>query len=175
MFTRCATQKLLRLSGTVATPPKRSRTPRVTSSSVKKSSSGTEAEPGARTGSVGRWLEHDSIEPRGDAERRKPYSEAVQPRNQRSGEPPEEFSEVGPGCGEDGVDGIARQSGQEAAVHSMIALEVADLGFDGAAAFSAAAFGSGSVAASLSGDVYVHRLGTSVSAIPFVDMAPAPR
>ena len=52
--------------------------------------------------------------------RRQPFK----PLNQRSGKPPEEFAEVGPGCGEHGVDGITRQTGQEAAVHSMIAFEV---------------------------------------------------
>ena len=65
-----------------------------------------------------------------------------EPPDQRSGKPPEELAEVGTGGGEHGVDGIAGQSCQEAAVHPMIALQVSDFRFDRAAASSALSLGT---------------------------------
>lgn len=64
-----------------------------------------------------------------------------EPLDQRGGKPPEKFAEVGTGGGH-GADGVAGQSLQEAAVYSMIALQVSDFRFDHAATPSAPVFRS---------------------------------
>lgn len=68
------------------------------------------------------------------------------------------------------VDRIARESAQEASLHPMITLEVADLGLHSAASSPACTFRAGGSAASLVGHIYLDVLRVSVSAIPFVDV-----
>ena len=78
-------------------------------SSLKKSLSAAEAEQARRSGST-------------DGE--------FEPAQERSGKPPQELAEVRPGGGEHRVDGITRQSRQEAPIHPVITLEVTDLRLD---------------------------------------------
>ena len=103
--------------------------------------------------------------------------QALAPPDQRKNKPPglaaeqpQQFSQVGPGRGQHRVDGIAGQPGQEASTHPMIALEVADLRFDGAATASAFAFGSRGVLFPLPGNVDSSSAGVTMTAIALVDI-----
>ena len=97
----------------------------------------------------------------------------IERKNKPPGLPTEQaqqFSQVGPGGGEYGVDRVAAESCQEASSHPMIAFEMADLRFDCAATASAFAFGAGRVLFALPGNVHVGTAGVAVTSIPFIDV-----
>src|SRR5437870_5620011 len=58
------------------------------------------------------------------------FGEFGKPAAQRKNKPPEQFAEIGPGSGQNDVDRIALQPAQEAAPHTMVAFQMADLRFD---------------------------------------------